>query len=132
MQKKPRRKKLKRTHRLCAIQKRIAHDIYVARHRTLPNKAIKAISIDYPRKMRRVNRNARSSGILVQRISVKYHNVQKCKNAKMQKKKNVVMEKMGRKEQYLYSKGGHEVSAVELIIVQLCPKSVDISHIGTS
>ena len=46
--------------------------------------------------------------------------------------KNVVMEKMGRKEQYLYSKGGHEASAVELIIVQLLLKPVDISHIGTS
>ena len=87
MQKKPRRKKLKRTHCPCAIQKRIAHDIYVAGHRTLPNKAVKAISIDCPRKMRRVNRNARSSGILVQRISVKYDNVQKCKKKKKKCKK---------------------------------------------
>ena len=55
-------------------------------------------------------------------------NAKKCK--KMQK--NVVMEKMGRKEQYLYSKGTHEASAVELIIVQLLLKPVDISHIGTS
>ena len=51
------------------------------------------------------------------------------KKKKMQK--NVVMEKMGRKEQYLYSNGGHETSAVELIIVQLLLKPVDISHIGT-
>ena len=82
--KETKKKKLKRTHRPCAIQKRIAHDIYVARHETLPSKAIKAISIDCSRKMRKVNRNARSSGILVQVFQL---NITMYKNAKKKKKK---------------------------------------------
>jgi len=46
-------------------------------------------------------------------------------------KKRIGMEKTKRKEQYLYSKGGYEASVVELIIVQLLPKSVDIGHTRT-
>ena len=34
----------------------------------------------------------------------------------------------GKKGQYLDSKGGHEMSTVELIIVQLLHKPVDIGH----
>jgi len=60
-----RRKKWKRTHRLCAVRKRIAHDIYVARHGIIPSEALNAISIDHPRQMTKVNRNDRSRGILV-------------------------------------------------------------------
>lgn len=64
--KKQRRKKWKRTHYSCAIPKGIAYDICVAGHKTLPSNAIKAISIDCARHMRRVNRNTSSKGILVQ------------------------------------------------------------------
>ena len=49
------KKKWKRTHRPCAIWKRVAHDIYVTGHKTLPSKAIRAISIDRPRQVRKVD-----------------------------------------------------------------------------
>ena len=44
-----------RTHRSGVGRKRIAHDIRITGHNTLPSKAIKAISIDHPREMWRVN-----------------------------------------------------------------------------
>ena len=47
--KKQRRKIWKRTHHPCAVKKRIAHDVCVTGHGTLPSKAIKAISIDCQR-----------------------------------------------------------------------------------
>ena len=47
------------------------------------------------------------------------------------KKERIGMEKTKRKEQYLYSKGQHKASVVELIIVQLLPKLVDIGHTKT-
>ena len=61
------------------LQKRITHDIFITRHGTLPSKTIKAISIDCPRQIRRINRNARNRGILVQVFQL---NVTMYKNAK--------------------------------------------------
>ena len=87
-EKKKQRKKWKRTHRPYAVQKRITHDICITRHKTLPSKTVKAISIDFPRQMRRVNRNGWSRGILVQVFQL---------NVTMQKKR-AGMEKDRKKE----------------------------------
>ena len=76
----------------------------------LPSEAVRAISVDCPRQMRRVNRNAGSRGILVQVFQL---NVTVYKNAKEESRNG----KDEKKEQYLDSKGGHGVSTVELIIV---------------
>ena len=78
-EKKKERKKWKRTHRPCAVQKRITHDICITRHGMLPSKTIRAISIDRPRQMRRIDRNTRNRGILVQVIQL---NVTMYKNKK--------------------------------------------------
>ena len=121
---KKQRKKWNRTHCSCAVQKRIACDICVARHGTLSSKITRAINIDYPRQMKWVNRNARSRGILVQVFQL---NVTLYKNAKEESRNG----RDGKKEQYLDVKGGHKVSMVELIIVQLLPKPIDIGHTRT-
>ena len=55
-----------KTHCPCAVWRRITYDICIMGHGMLPNKTIGAISVDHPRQIRRINRNARSSGILVQ------------------------------------------------------------------
>jgi len=52
---KERRQREERTHRLSDGWERITHDIRVARHDTLLSKAIRAISIDRLRDMRRIN-----------------------------------------------------------------------------
>ena len=77
--KKQRKKKWKRTHCLCAFQKRVTHEIGITRHETLPSKTIRVVSIDLPRQMRRVNGNTRSRGILIQVFQL---NVTMYKNAK--------------------------------------------------
>lgn len=64
--------------------------------------------------MRKVNKNAGSRGILVQVFQL---NVTEYKNAKEESRNG----KDGKKEQYLYSKGMHEASMVELIIVNSSP-----------
>ena len=60
--------------------------------------------------MRRINRNARSRGILVQVFQL---NVTMYKNAKEESRNG---KRWGRSSTYLNSKGGHEASKVELII----------------
>ena len=47
--------KRKRNQCLNAERERIAHDIRITRHSTLPSKAIRAISMDRPREMWRIN-----------------------------------------------------------------------------
>ena len=51
----------------------VAHDIGIMGHGALPSKAIRAISIDYPRKMWRVNGLVGSRLIVLQFSTIKSH-----------------------------------------------------------
>ena len=46
VKKKVQRVKTKRTHSLCALRKRITHDIRVTPHRTLPGKPVYTIGLN--------------------------------------------------------------------------------------
>lgn len=91
--KKQRRKKWKRTHRLYAVWKRVAYDVWVAGHEMLPSKAIRAISTNCPRK---VDWNARSKGILVQvfqlNITMYKNEKEENRNGKDKKKRAIPLQ----------------------------------------
>ena len=87
----------------------------------LPGKIIGVISIDHSRQMMSVDRNIGSRGNLVQVFCL---NVTIFENAEEESKN----EKRWEEGAYLDSKGGHEASIVELIIVQLLPNLIGINH----
>ena len=124
-EKKKQRKKWKRTHCSCAIQKRVTHDICIIKQGMLPCKTIKAISIRPSKADEEDQQECQEQGHLGTSISIECHHVQECKRREQEWKK------MGRSSTYLNSKGGHEASIVELLIVQLLPKLVDIGHTRT-
>lgn len=63
---KEKRQREERTHCLSLGRERIAHDIRITGHDTLPSKAIWVISIDHPRDMWRINGLTNSRSPLLQ------------------------------------------------------------------
>ena len=97
-----------RTHRSGVGRKKIAHDIRVTGHDTLPSKAIRAISIGHLREMWRVNKLTNSRLLSLQFSTIRNHD--KKGKEKEEKKKRLSI--------YLSSMGRHEMGDVELLIVQ--------------
>ena len=94
----------------------ITYDIRVTGHGMLLSKAIRAISIDRPREMWRVNELTGSRLLLLQISTIKSHN----KQGKEEKKKRLNI--------YLSSKGRHKMGDVELFIVQPLKKPPGIGN----
>ena len=88
----------------------VAHDICVAAHHMLTIKTARTIDMDRPREMSRVNKNTSSRAILtwVSRVNIIMQSNMK-KEGKLMKRENT----------YHRSKGRHESSIVELLVVQL-------------
>lgn len=63
---KEREQEWKRTQCLCAIGKKVAYNIFIASNRTLPNKAIKAIGINQPGQIGRINKSTNNKALLTQ------------------------------------------------------------------
>ena len=97
--------KRERTHRSSVRRERIAHDIRITGHDMLSSKAIRSISINRPKEIWRVNGLTNNRLLLLQFSSIKSHD----KQGKEEKKKRLNI--------YLSSKGRHEESDVELLIV---------------
>ena len=98
----------KRNYRSSVGRERIAHDIGIMGHGTLPSKAIKTISIDNPRERWRVNGLTGSRSSLLQFPTLEV----------MTNKEEGKKEKKKRLSIYLNNKGRQEASVVELLIVQ--------------
>ena len=81
-----------------------SHDIRITRHNALSSKAIKVIGKDHPRKVWKANKLTGSRLLLLQFSTIRSHD-----KHKEEKKKRV--------STYLSSKGRHETSDVELLIV---------------
>ena len=96
-----------RTHRSSVGRERIAHDIRIAGHDTLPSKAIQAISIDRPRDMWRINGFTSNRSPLLQFLTLR---VMTNKEKREKKYKSLSI--------YLDSERRHEASKVELLVVQ--------------
>ena len=79
-------RKEKRTHRSSVGRERIAHAIRITRHNTLSSKAIKALSIDCPREMRRVNGLTGSRSPLLQFPTLEVMTKKEKKKRKKEKK----------------------------------------------
>ena len=84
----------------------IAHDIRITSYGTLLSKAIRAISIDHPRKMWRVNELTNIRFLLL------YFSTLEVMTNKVKEKKKKML------SIYLSSEGMHEAGDVELLIVQ--------------
>ena len=93
-------------HLLGVRRKRIAHDIEITSYDTLLSKAIRAISIDHPREMWRVNELTNIRFLLL------YFSTLEVMTNKVKKKKKKML------SMYLSSEGTHKVGDVELLIVQ--------------
>ena len=93
-------RKEKRTHCSSVGRERIAHAIRITGHNTLWSKAIKALSIDCPREMRRANGLTGSRSPLLQ-----FPTLEVMTNKEKEKK-----EKKKRLSIYLNSKGKHKAS----------------------
>ena len=101
------KKEVKKTHRSCAWSQGITHDNRISRHGTLPSKAIRAISIDHPRQLRRIDRNTRRRGNLVQVLHLSVTIFQNAKeenrNEKRWKKKHTSTVRKGMRRVHLTS-----------------------------
>lgn len=107
-----------RTYRSSVGRKRIAHNIRITEHNMLPSKAIKAISIDRPRKVWRVIELTDSKLLLLQFSTLEI--ITNKVKERDEKKKILSI--------YLSSKGSHEVGDVEILIVQPLKKLPDIGN----
>ena len=112
-------RKEKRTHRSSVGRERITHAIRITGHNTLSSKAIRALSIDCPREMWRVNGLTGSRSPLLQFPTLE---------VMTKKKKKKKRKKRERLSIYLNSKGMHKVSDFELLIVQLLKKLLSIRN----
>ena len=97
-----------RSHRSGVGRKRIAHDIRIIGHNMLLSKAIRAISIDHPREMWRVNQLTSSNSSCYSFPPLKIM-TNKVKEKEKKKKRWSI---------FLNSKGRHEAGDVEFLIVQ--------------
>ena len=87
---KERGQKEERTHRLSVGRERIAHAIRITGHNTLSSKAIKALSIDCPREMRRANGLTGSRSPLLQFPTLEVMTKKKKKKKEKKKKKREI------------------------------------------
>ena len=113
--------KEKRTHHLSVRKENIAHDIRITGHGTLSSKAIRAISIDHPREVWRINGLTSSRFRLLQFPTfevIKKNNKIKLKGRRRRKRLSI----------YLNSKGRHKASNVELLTVQPLKKLLRIGN----
>ena len=112
-------RKEKRTHRSSVGRERITHAIRIIGHNMLSSKAIRALSIDCPREMWRVNGLTGSRSPLLQFPTLEVMTKKKEKKKKKKRERLSI---------YLNSKGMHKVSDFELLIVQLLKKLLSIRN----
>ena len=106
--KKKKEQRERRTHHPGVWRKRVAHNIGITRHDMLSSKAIRAVSVDCPKQMWRINWLTGNKLILLHFSTIRSHDKQGKGKGKKKKRLSI----------YLSSKGRHKAGDAEFLIVQ--------------